>query len=33
MLFKSGFEPETSHELNGERVNKNGYRTEVACSE
>ena len=32
MLFREGVRPETNFERDGERVNKNGYRTEVSCS-
>ena len=32
MLFRQGLRPETSFEVGGERVNRNGYRTEVSCS-
>ncbi len=33
MLFRHGVEPESSFEVNGDRPTKNGYRTEVSCSE
>ena len=32
MLFQHGLKPDTKFEINGERVIKNGYRTEVSCS-
>ena len=31
--IREGVRPETNFERDGERVNKNGYRTEVSCSE
>lgn len=32
MLFQQGLKPDTKFEIHGEKVIKNGYRTEVSCS-